>query len=79
MRLEEEALVASPRICHRSSAGSTSGLALGAFPTQAVELEIVRGLAVSRDRGVVAELNRRLRWQQQFPPRAGAIESSMTA
>src|ERR1700688_1131405 len=67
MRLEEEGLVdVFPQYATVVSRVDVRLAQQAHFLRQAVELEIVRGLAVSHDAAVVADLNRTVALQQQF-------------
>jgi DNA-binding GntR family transcriptional regulator len=79
MRLEEEGLVdVFPQYATVVSRVDVRLAQQAHFLRQAVELEIVRGLAVSRDIAVAADLNRTIAQQQQFA-KAGDFEKFMTA
>src|SRR3979490_3484202 len=67
MRLEEEGLVeVFPQYATVVSRVDVRLAQQAHFLRQAVELEIVRGLAVSRDMAVATDLNRTIAQQQQF-------------
>ncbi len=77
MRLEEEGLVdVFPQHATVVSRVDVRLAQQAHFLRQAVELEIVRGLAVSHDAAVVADLNRTIALQQQFA-KAGDFEKFM--
>src|SRR3954464_5950932 len=79
MRLKEEGLVdVFPQYATVVSRIDVRLAQQAHFLRQAVELEIVRGLAVSRDATVVAELNRTIALQQQSA-KAGDFEKFMAA
>jgi GntR family transcriptional regulator, rspAB operon transcriptional repressor len=79
MRLEEEGLVdVFPQYATVVSRVDVRLAQQAHFLRQAVELEIVRGLALSHDATVAANLNRTIALQQQFA-KAGDFEKFMTA
>jgi GntR family transcriptional regulator, rspAB operon transcriptional repressor len=79
MRLEEEGLVeVFPQYATVVSRIDVRLAQQAHFLRQAVELEIVRGLAVDHDTAVVAELNQAIARQQQFA-KAGDFERFITA
>jgi DNA-binding GntR family transcriptional regulator len=79
MRLEEEGLVeVFPQYATVVSRVDVRLAQQAHFLRQAVELEIVRGLAIRHDEALVAELNAAIARQQQFA-KAGDFESFMTA
>ena len=79
MRLEEEGLVdVFPQYATVVSRVDVRLAQQAHFLRQAVELEIVRGLAIGRDAAVAADLNRTIALQQQFA-KAGDFEKFMTA
>jgi DNA-binding GntR family transcriptional regulator len=79
MRLEEEGLVdVFPQYATVVSRVDVRLAQQAHFLRQAVELEIVRGLAISHNAAVVADLNRTIALQQQFA-KAGDFEKFMTA
>ena len=88
MRLEEEGLVdVFPQYATVVSRVDVRLAQQAHFLRQAVELEIVRGLAISHDEAFAAELNATIARQQQFakagdsrsswPPTTSSIASSM--
>jgi GntR family transcriptional regulator, rspAB operon transcriptional repressor len=78
MRLEEEGLVdVFPQYATVVSRVDVRLAQQAHFLRQAVELEIVRGLAISHDAAVVDDLNRTIALQQQFA-KAGDFEKFMT-
>jgi len=79
MRLEEEGLVdVFPQYATVVSRVDVRLAQQAHFLRQAVELEIVRGLAISQDAAVAADLNRTIALQQQFA-KAGDFEKFMAA
>jgi DNA-binding GntR family transcriptional regulator len=79
MRLEEEGLVdVFPQYATVVSRVDVRLAQQAHFLRQAVELEIVRGLALRHDEAFVADLNATIARQQQFA-KAGDFESFMTA
>src|SRR5438552_944057 len=79
MRLEEEGLVdVFPQYATVVSRVDVRSAQQAHFLRQAVELEIVRGLAISHDGALAAELNAAIVRQQQFA-KAGEFEKFMTA
>ena len=79
MRLEEEGLVdVFPQYATVVSRVDVRLAQQAHFLRQAVELEIVRGLAISHDAAFVTELNAAIARQQQFA-KAGEFEKFMTA
>ena len=79
MRLEEEGLVdVFPQHATVVSRIDVRLAQQAHFLRQAVELEIVRGLALGHDAAVVADLNRAIAQQQQFA-KAGDFEKFMAA
>ncbi len=79
MRLEEEGLVdVFPQYATVVSRVDVRLAQQAHFLRQAVELEIVRGLAISHDATVAADLNRTIALQQQFA-KAGDFEKFMAA
>jgi GntR family transcriptional regulator, rspAB operon transcriptional repressor len=79
MRLEEEGLVdVFPQYATVVSRIDVRLAQQAHFLRQAVELEIVRGLALSHDSTLAAELNAAIARQQQFA-KAGEFEKFMTA
>ena len=79
MRLEEEGLVdVFPQYATVVSRVDVRLAQQAHFLRQAVELEIVRGLAISHDGALAAELNAAIARQQQFA-KAGEFEKFMTA
>jgi DNA-binding GntR family transcriptional regulator len=79
MRLEEEGLVeVFPQYATVVSRIDVRLAQQAHFLRQAVELEIVRGLAVDHDAAVVAELNQAIARQQQFA-KAGDFERFIAA
>jgi GntR family transcriptional regulator, rspAB operon transcriptional repressor len=79
MRLEEEGLVeVFPQYATVVSRIDVHRAQQAHFLRQALELEIVRMLALKRDGALVAELNATIARQQQFA-RAGALEKFMAA
>ncbi len=79
MRLEEEGLVdVFPQYATVVSRVDVRLAQQAHFLRQAVELEIVRGLAIGRDAAVAADLNRTIALQQQFA-KAGDFEKFMAA
>jgi GntR family transcriptional regulator, rspAB operon transcriptional repressor len=79
MRLEEEGLVeVFPQYATVVSRIDVRLAQQAHFLRQAVELEIVRGLAVDHDTAVAAELNQAIARQQQFA-KAGDFERFITA
>lgn len=79
MRLEEEGLVdVFPQYATVVSRVDVRLAQQAHFLRQAVELEIVRLLAISHDAAVVADLNRTIALQQQFA-KAGDFEKFMAA
>jgi DNA-binding GntR family transcriptional regulator len=79
MRLEEEGLVdVFPQYATVVSRVDVRLAQQAHFLRQAVELEIVRGLAIGHDAAVVTDLNRTIALQQQFA-KAGDFEKFMTA
>jgi DNA-binding GntR family transcriptional regulator len=78
MRLEEEGLVdVFPQYATVVSRVDVRLAQQAHFLRQAVELEIVRGLALNHDAAVVADLSRTIALQQQFA-KAGDFEKFMT-
>jgi GntR family transcriptional regulator, rspAB operon transcriptional repressor len=79
MRLEEEGLVdVFPQYATVVSRVDVRLAQQAHFLRQAVELEIVRGLAVSRDTAIADDLSRTVALQQQFA-KAGDFEKFMAA
>src|ERR1700675_4354058 len=79
MRLEEEGLVeVFPQYATVVSRVDVRLAQQAHFLRQAVELEIVRGLAIRHDDALVADLNATIARQQQFA-KAGDFESFMAA
>jgi GntR family transcriptional regulator, rspAB operon transcriptional repressor len=79
MRLEEEGLVdVFPQYATVVSRVDVRLAQQAHFLRQAVELEIVRGLAIGHDATVAADLNRTIALQQQFA-KAGDFEKFMAA
>ena len=79
MRLEEEGLVdVFPQYATVVSRIDVRLAQQAHFLRQAVELEIVRGLAISHDGALAAELNAAIARQQQFA-KAGEFEKFMAA
>jgi GntR family transcriptional regulator, rspAB operon transcriptional repressor len=79
MRLEEEGLVdVFPQYATVVSRVDVRLAQQAHFLRQAVELEIVRGLAISHDEAFVTELNAAITRQQQFA-KAGEFEKFMAA
>ena len=79
MRLEEEGLVdVFPQYATVVSRVDVRLAQQAHFLRQAVELEIVRGLAIRHDEAFVADLNATIARQQQFA-KAGEFEKFMTA
>ncbi|WMT75329.1 GntR family transcriptional regulator [Bradyrhizobium sp. Ash2021] len=79
MRLEEEGLVdVFPQYATVVSRVDVRLAQQAHFLRQAVELEIVRALAISHDAAVAAHLNRTIALQQQFA-KAGDFEKFMAA
>ena len=79
MRLEEEGLVdVFPQYATVVSRIDVRLAQQAHFLRQAVEIEIVRGLAISHDAGFIAELNAAIARQQQLA-KAGEFEKFMTA
>src|SRR5260370_6593731 len=79
MRLEEEGLVdVFPQYATVVSRVDVRLAQQAHFLRQAVELEIVRGLAIQHDQTLVAELHATIARQQQFA-KAGEFEKFMTA
>jgi GntR family transcriptional regulator, rspAB operon transcriptional repressor len=79
MRLEEEGLVdVFPQHATVVSRVDVRSAQQAHFLRQAVELEIVRGLAISHDAAFVAELNATIARQQQFA-KAGEFEKFIAA
>jgi DNA-binding GntR family transcriptional regulator len=79
MRLEEEGLVdVFPQYATVVSRVDVRLAQQAHFLRQAVELEIVRGLAIRHDAAVAADLNRTIALQQQFA-KAGDFEKFMAA
>src|SRR5947199_10052565 len=79
MRLDEEGLVeVFPQYATVVSRIDVRRAQQAHFLRQAVELEIVRGLAIQHDEALVAELNAMIARQQQFA-KAGDFEKFMAA
>src|SRR5437879_7715227 len=79
MRLEEEGLVdVFPQYATVVSRVDVRLAQQAHFVRQAVELEIVRGLAISHDKAFITELNAAIARQQQFA-KAGEFEKFMAA